>query len=517
MPGHPVGNDIDPNVDITVPEIIPTDRVKVNYTIIEDGVEKVVQPVNVGKYNVYITFDAVNSYKWLSEIKIPINVSLEITPKTLYIDIASIDEFISKEYDGSSTVKGINDSLSAFYVEINGEAQKLKDYNNVNDLLRYLILTDKKGVEINYADIIDYNLYNENICLNHNNIVAQITHTIDDIATQGTKEEAFKDVNSNLNIHLTNILLDGNKDFNKNFTLHLNENESFVSKTLMGIMRIVPREVTLNLKDIVIEDKVEDGLVDAKFSTTTQFNLQNVIAGDTIYIVSSRVTAVYDLPNYGEDRVVTVDPTKALDGINPLNYEIKTFTIENKVIYRYSLPAEVEGVGTFTLYNERGKTDPTKANLIPFGAELEVEIIEKDKGKFVDIYQYVEKYISNTKEYCVGYKLTLKVYGVVQPISNELFLSIPRGEDDIVSIIELTGEETVEVNYSTEGECLVVDLANINLNIDTFVLLEKKALLKLWQIILIVAGGVVVLGGTITAIVILRIRKNRKNELLEKI
>ena len=32
--------------------------------------------------------------------------------------------------------------------------------------------------------------------------------TIDDIATQGTKEEAFKDVNSNLNIHLTNILLD---------------------------------------------------------------------------------------------------------------------------------------------------------------------------------------------------------------------------------------------------------------------------------------------------------------------
>ena len=62
-----------------------------------------------------------------------------------------------------------------------------------------------------------------------------------------------------------------------------------------------------------------------------------------------------------------------------------------------------------------------------------------------------------------------------------------------------------------------IDLANINLNVDTFVLLQKKALFKLWQIVLIIAGGVVVLGGAITAIVIIRIRKNRKNELLEKI
>lgn len=510
----PVQDNIGNNIDITIPGIIPTNKVKITYTQMEDNVEKVVTPINVGTYNVYITFDAVTGYDWLSEVEIPINVYLEITPKTLYIDTTTTEEYITREYDGSSMVGGANGTSSAIYKNTN---EKIGNYKNANDLLRYLILTDKKGVQINYADIIDYDLHNTFICLNYNNIVAQITHTVEDLVAQGTKEEAFKDVNNNLNIHLTNILLDETKDFNKNFTLYLKEGETSATKTLLGIMRITPREVTLNLNDIIIEDKVEDGYLDVKFSTTTQFNLQNVIAGDTLYVVPSRVTAVYDLATFGEDRIITIDPTKALDGINPLNYEIKTFTIENKVIYRYSLPAEVEGVGTFTLYNERGKIDPTKANLIPFGAELEVEIIEKDRGKFIDIYQYVEKYISNTKEYSVGYKLTLKVYGVVQPINNELFLSVPTGEKDIASLIELTGEETIEVNYTTQGEYLVVDLLNINLNLDTIVLLEKKALLKLWQIVLIVAGGVVVLGGTITAIVILRIRKNRKNELLEKI
>jgi hypothetical protein len=178
---------------------------------------------------------------------------------------------------------------------------------------------------------------------------------------------------------------------------------------------------------------------------------------------------------------------------------------------------QVEGVGTFVLYNKRGLTDPSKANLIPFGAVLKIETVENGTSEFMKMYQYIEQYISGTRDYCAGYKLKMEVYGVAQPISNELFLSIPVGAKEIVSLIELTGEQTLEVDYTNDGGNIIVDLANINLNIDTFVLLEKKALLKLWQIILIIAGGVVVFCGVVTAIVIIRVRKTRKNELLEKI
>ena len=310
-------------------------------------------------------------------------------------------------------------------------------------------------------------------------------------------------------------MLDETKSFNKNFELYFAEgsnNELIFTE----FVKIDPRKVSLNLANIIVEDKVEDGLKNATLSLDSQFNLSNVVAGEELYIVPSKVTAVFDSETVGTNKTVTIDPTKALGGVNSTNYYIETSTVNNKVIYPYSIALEIAELGTFVLYNERGVTDATKANLIPIGSKLVVEVVNPETGEFVEIYDYIEKYLSTTKVFSVAYRVSLEVYNIKQPISNELFISVPYNSE-VTQVIFLTGEETIEMPFAVEGNNVVIDLATLNLNVDTIVLLEKRALLKLWQIVLIVAGGVVVLGGIATAVVIIRIRKNRKNELLEKI
>jgi len=503
---------ISKNVDITIPTIISTSNVIITYTHTEDGVLKQVDPEDVGTYNVNISFASVTgNYSWLNNISVPVKVSLEITPKTLYVtyNAESISEYLVKEYDGQNSVGGV------FY---GTSGEEIKEYKNNNDLLKYLILTDNKGVKIKYADIINYELFNDNICLSTNEIIASITKTAINEETGAEIQETAKNASEFLyNITLTNILLDSLKDFNRNFELYVVEGETAASLTINNIIKITPRLLTLNLSKIDVEDKVEDGNADASFSNDTEFILQNIVSGDIVSIASSKVNAMFSDITVGNNKTVTIDPTNALEGLNIGNYYIEISTIENKTIYPYSVKYEMPEVGTFVLYNERGLTDPTKVNLIPLDAELQISVIQQGTGEFADLFKYFEKYLTNTKEFSVGYSLTLQVYGVKQNISNELYLSIPNGENEIVNVINLSGEETVNVNYSTENNNIVVDLSNINLNIDKFVLLQKKALLKLWQIVLIVAGCVVIVGGAVTAIVIIRIRRNRKNELLEKI
>ena len=97
-------------------------------------------------------------------------------------------------------------------------------------------------------------------------------------------------------------------------------------------MQILPRKLSLNLANVKIENKVEDGSDIARFTNDTEFILSNIVAGENIYIINSKVEAKYEDSTYGEDKTVVLNLKAALGGDNTSNYDIDNATIENNII-----------------------------------------------------------------------------------------------------------------------------------------------------------------------------------------
>ena len=265
-----------------------------------------------------------------------------------------------------------------------------------------------------------------------------------------------------------------------------------------------------------LEKKIYDGSTKANFTEDSEVFLQDYIGGDDIKINIKKIKLNFEDGVIGLSKRVEMDPTNALEGVAAGNYYLEKSYIKNEAIYPYSVSAYVEGFGEIVLYNDRGLLDNTKADLIPIGAVLKVEAIKPDTAEYVDLYGSISKYISRTKVFVVGYKLTLEVDSIAQPISNELYLSIPKVED-VENVIFVSNENTGELKYEVRENSIEIDLSSTNFELETIAITQHEALLALWQIVLIITGSVVIVGGVVTSIVIITIKRKRKNEMLEKI
>ncbi len=83
------------------------------------------------------------------------------------------------------------------------------------------------------------------------------------------------------------------------------------------------------------------------------------------------------------------------------------------------------------------------------------------------------------------------------------------GVKDFAGLIWFNNNLSEIAENSWNGSNIIVDLSSSVYKVDTFVLLQNRTLLKLWQIILIVsAAGAVVVG---VVVLFIRIRRKKKD------
>ena len=188
-----------------------------------------------------------------------------------------------------------------------------------------------------------------------------------------------------------------------------------------------------------------------------------------------------------------------------------------KTIYPYSVSTTIKGYGDIILTNKRGLEDSSKANLIPVGSTLSVELVLPDSPEYRDIYGNISSYLSRRNVFSVGYKLVLTdKNGMKAPVSNELYLSVPHVEE-LTNVLSVSGERTVKVNYDKQGGNIVIDLSQISEDVSCIVLIENRALLEAWQIVLIVVLSIVGLAGVGIAVFFIVRNRRLKNERFDTI
>ena len=101
-------------------------------------------------------------------------------------------------------------------------------------------------------------------------------------------------------------------------------------------------------------------------------------------------------------------------------------------------------------------------------------------------------------------------------INKNLHLSVPYAKD-LTGVYFLTGAQAGLVNHAVSGNYIIVDLSQIDVDIDSFFITQRRILLKPWQIVLIVVAAVLVISAAVLTFVILRKRKMKDYSVHDKI
>ena len=437
----------------------------------ESGELKPNGPDTVGKYLVKIDFVGEGNYAWLSEISIPYNIYFIISKLELKVGANTTVTTIEKPYDQKSDISFVH-------------------------VQKQLVLTGQSSSGTTF-----------NINLNENtpfSLVCTRAYTCD---TTGAAVTSASDVLHRVKVE--GLALDVTNTFLNNFTLDVSE---YIVPACAKI-----NKCELTLTNLQLYDKVYDGTTNVELVDLTFVKLIGVKAGDDVRIDFDKLQIAFEDANIGLNKDVVINTDECLTGDHKDNYVITLSDVVQKPsIFPYSVSVNVSGIGEIKLVNERGLTDKSCVSLIPIGAKLEVQTIENGTPEYVAIYPYISRFITGNRVFAVGYKLKLNVGGEKIAPSNQLYLSVPE-EKNLMGVISLSGEESIELKYSKNDSTVLIDLSQVKTDVDHVILTKQRILFKLWQIILVASIAVVTIGGIVVTVVIVRRRKLKKYSINEKI
>lgn len=494
---------------------IDADSVKV--VVYKNGIKQSNGAIDVGEYTLKLALiDEDDSDSWLyyiSELPFIIKVNVSALPITL---IAKVNDTIVKTYRASSSYADFE------LVKDNGK----------------LISSDGAIEIVGMANQQEFNLGVLNFDYGYKRATQIVAYGEDGLVSQ-------KDVTNSAHIFVTNLKLINNP----NFTLMLN-NYVLNSQEVTGLLienciKIEPRVIFI--RNLAVYDKVWDGNSEASFGLTegaTKYILEQTYTDDNVYLipenlkvyfVTKKITKTEELDNIktseiGENLYVVIDARTALGGNGKSNYvigDVGTNTInynrQNVVnytsasIYPYTISTTIKGIGNITITNKRGLTDHTKANLIPVYSTLSVERFGVDSAEYREIYGNISSFLSRRNVFVAGYQISLiDRNGTKTSLSNDLYLTLPS-EDELKQVLSLSGDRAVDINYDEKGGNIEIDLKQINEDISYFVLIQNRALLKAWQIVLISVGSAVVLAGSGVAVFFIVRKRKLKNDRYDTI
>ncbi len=458
------------NYNIEIDDII-ADYLVIRYYD-ENGYESTA-PTNVGRYKV--EFSLVNtsgdsSYDWMNSIRFLTDVYFVIDAKNVSVSYSSNLSF-NKTYDGSFMY-------------------------NTDNLLNYLVITD--GAQLNIS------LNSETDFILNQDMLAYITYTLngEQIATASANEEGAL-----YNIYITGLSL-YNDTFNNNFAL--------TSDTLIinNVLRILKKELTLN--GVTAMDKVFDGTTDVEISTDANLSLVGLIDGDRVDSpTADKLSLAFENEEVGRNKRVIVDVSQLLTGEDAGNYKINNSSVRAS-IYPYSISYTIDGIGTFSVFNEIGLTDPTQADLIPINASLRVEIISTESVEYANLYPSIASYLVNNRVVVYGLRLRLVVNNVERTIDSNLMLAIPNVER-FLGAIYVSGEQVGEVGSTQSDGNIVIRLSDIGYNLDRLMLTQQRQLFAIWQIVLIILLVLLLIAVIVVVIIVSRKRKREMYDRMDKI
>lgn len=459
--------------DIQIAEMLVS-AVKIKYVSIDVIGLETTSVIDCGKYKVVITFENLSDYNWLSEISVAEDITLTIVQKDIYISYnqQSIKQ-TSKTYDGQS------------------------DYLAEN-VYKYLMFRDSVNkLQINYSTLMNSG---------KNDLIIENAEAF--ISTSGVDGRiAVANETVYYNIYVYNISL---KDtpFNKNFNLINND------LIINNYIQIKKKQVEIS--GLSVYNKVYDGTDSAELYSTDGIKILNVIPGDEVIFNDANLNIKFENAEIGTNKKVIINAEGVISGRDVSNYYINDIEVSGLTIYPYSISAHISGLGEIKVINKRGLQDKEKVNLIPLNATLKVEPIYADSKSYASIHRKISGHIKGNNEYAIGYKLHMLVGGEDINISNDLYLSIPNVKN-LTGVYFLTGAQSGKIEYSFEENRIVVDLNEINNNVNTLFLTQKKILLKVWQLVLIIVLFVLVVIAVILVFVIIRKRKKDNYSVNEKI
>ncbi len=454
--------------------ILSSIKVKYQSTKIGSGVTDTF--TDCGNYYVIITFESLD-YEWLNSIKVSESITLTVNPKTIYLiyDENKVSP-TTKVYDGKSSwhIESLYGTLQYY----DGASLKI-DYNNIKDKAGNKLVLETDSAE------------------------AYITQTGEDYVVRANEDVYYS-------ICFKNFTLKNN-NYNKNFKLVTD------SLVIPNFVKILRKKLTISGIIDNVADKVFDNTDKAQLKTTESIVIGNNISGDVVGISPEKIVLKFEDFTVGKNKTVHVYTGVALEGEDASNYFLEDLIITGLTIYPSSLSVEVKGLGTITLLNTRGLTEIDKVHLIPIDAKLEVEVIGADSVQYANMYGKISQYLKGNNEFSVGYTIRMLVDGSKVAINKDLHLAVPNVQH-ITGLYFLTGEQTGRVDYSDNGDGrMLIDLAQMDVSLNTIFITQKQILLKVWQIVLIVVLGVTLVAGGILTFVIIRKRKFKEYSVHDKI
>lgn len=428
----------------------------------------------VGRYNVSISFVNSGEYDWLNEVQIAESVVLIIQPKEIYLAYdQGLIVPVNKVYDGSSGY-------------------------NILEVYKYLRYTDNQFLNIPYSTII---------ASATNNLA--LTNSIECYVSSLGKDAAVTEANENIyyNLYIYNFALKETA-FNSNFVL---KNSDLI---IYNFIKITKRK--LQLLNVAIYDKVYDGTDKAELVPNQNVRLSNWVEGDDVSVDLTKLNPKFTDFSVGTNKNVKIDIVSALTGKDVQNYYIDEIQLDGLTIYPYSLSTTVNGVGKIEITNRRGLTEKDKVTLIPLNATLSVQPIYEGSNIYVSIYGRINKYLKGNNEFAIGYTISFLINGENVAVDNNLYLSIPYVKNS-TGTYYLTGHKTGNLSYNVESGYMIIDLNQMDSKVDRVFITKVKYLLKAWQIVLIVIGGILVITGVVITFIILRKRKVDRDSVHEKI
>ena len=429
-----------------------------------------------GKYDVIIRFEKTEGYDWIEDIVIDDKITLTVKRKQIvltYNEEAVSAGKIEKVYDGSS----------AF---------------DVGNLYDYLIFTDNNGWSVKYSDML----------LKSGNVL-KLDQSMSAYISSNGKDERTSQANENdyYNIYVYNVALRP-ISFNENFILNTQD------LIIKDYIKIKKRELALS--GVSVYNKVYDETLNAELKDYENIVILNKVSGDDVVLNASKLSVQFENAEVGTNKKVLVLASSALGGEDVNNYKIADVEVQGLTIYPYEIKAEVKGFGEVSLINKRGLEEKDMVSLLPLNATFVVEPIYAESSEYKAIHGSVSKHLRGNNEFAIGYKLSLIVNGQKINIDKNLYLSIPSVKNT-TGVFFLTGTQTGSLNHTNVDGKVEIDLAQLNVDVDTFFVVQRKLLLEVWQIVLIVAMSVLTISAVVLTIVIIRKRKLKEYKVHDKI
>ena len=447
--------------DISADNLV-SDVMQIEYY--QDG-NKIENPTNVGLYEVKISFVGEDSL--LNGLVLPYKVYLNILKQNIYLVASTAVVVMQKTYDGIGYNLGID------------------------SLRQYVNITDGKDLNINYIS---------NDCkFILNNLSAQVENN-----NKNASDTPYNVVVS------TSLKLN---EFNNNFKL---ENTSIIIEKLLKIEK---KEITIS--NVNVYDKVYDMSTNANLKNVNEIRFNSLVGNEQLAIdlTVGEVYAQFDNAEIGRNHTVTVDVSKAVVGDNETvkaNYIIKPVELNGVSIYPYSVSVNVAGFGTISLFNDRGKVDPSKADLIPIDAKLTVNVIYPDSQEYSQLYRYFSNLVSNQNRFAIAYKIQLSENGSKIDIPKGLYLSLPSVAR-LKNVVCIGDSSSANMRFEYKGDNVVFDLEQFDKNVETIALIQQTQILKVWQIVLIILITLILITIIVIILIIIRNKKNKIYKDLEKI